>query len=41
MPALELAAAMAIAWWIGQTFYEAIKKAVDDHNIDSRSESGE
>ena len=38
MPALELAAAMAIAWWIGQTFYEAIKKAVEDRESSTTNE---
>lgn len=41
MPALELAAAMAIAWLIGQEIYEAIKKAVSDSNTDSQFGSEE
>ena len=38
MPALELAATMAIAWLIGQEIYEAIKKAVEDHESSTANE---
>lgn len=38
MPALELAAQLAIAVYIAAETYRAIKKAVSDSNTDSQSD---
>ena len=38
MPALELAAQLAIAVYIAAETYRAIKKAVSDRNTDSQSD---